>query len=88
MDVSSKMSDTMSYHNLSYTGNYNNTVNNEISMNIFTYFDPIKDGKIYGRQKKKINLKDFIFLLENSNEFIPHKILLLNRAAIDSTNNK
>jgi hypothetical protein len=88
MDVSSKMSDTMSYHNLSYTNNYNNTVNNEISMNIFTYFDPIKDGKIYGRQKKKINLKDFIFLLENSNEFIPHKILLLNRAAIDNTNNK
>ena len=88
MDVSSKMSDTMSYHNLSYTNNYNNTVNNEISMNIFTYFDPIKDGKIYGRQKKKINLKDFIFLLENSTEFIPHKILLLNRADIDSTNNK
>ena len=88
MDVSSKMSDTMSYHNLSYTNNYNNTVNNEISMNIFTYFDPIKDGKIYGRQKKKINLKDFIFLLENSTEFIPHKILLLNRVAIYSTNNK
>lgn len=89
LDVSSKMSDTNSYHNLSNTNNYiNNTINNEISMNVFTYFDPTKDGKIPGRQKKKINLKDFIFLLENSTEFIPNKILLLNKAAVDNTNNK
>ena len=89
LDISSKVSDTMSHNNLSYTNNnYNNTVQNEISMNVFTYFDPTLDGKIMGRQKKRINLKDFIFLLENSNEFIPNKLLLLNKASIDNTKNK
>ena len=91
MEMSSKMSDTMSHNNLSYnnTNSYmNNSVQNEIHMNIFTYFDPTKDGKIYGRQKKRINLKDFIFLLENSNEYIPNKLLLLNKAAFDFSKNK
>ena len=88
IDMSSKMSDTMSHNNLSYTNNYINNAQNEISMNIFTYFDPTKDGKIIGRQKKRINLKDFIFLLENSNEYIPNKIYLLNKASIENTKNK
>ena len=91
MEMSSKMSDTMSHNNLSYnnTNSYmNNSVQNEIHMNIFTYFDPTKDVKIYGRQKKRINLKDFIFLLENSNEYIPNKLLLLNKAAFDFSKNK
>ena len=89
MDLSSRMSDTVSHNNYSYTNNYiNNSAQNEISMNVFTYFDPTKDGKIYGRQKKRIGLKDFIFLLENSTEFIPNKIMLLNQAALDNTKNK
>ena len=89
LDVSSRMSDTMSHNNLSYTNNnINNSVQNEISMNVFTHFEPTKDGKIFRPQKKKINLKDFIFLLENSTEYIPNKILLLNKAAIDNTKNK
>ena len=89
LDLSSRMSDTLSHNNYSYTNNYvNNSAQNEISMNVFTYFEPTKDGKIYGRQKKRINIKDFIFLLENSNEFIPNKLLLLNEAAIDNTKNK
>lgn len=89
MDLSSRMSDTVSHNNYSYTNNYiNNSAQNEISMNVFTYFDPTKDGKIYGRQKKRIGLKDFIFLLENSTEFIPNKIMLLNEAALDNTKNK
>ena len=89
MDLSSKMSDTVSHNNYSYTNNYiSNSAQNEISMNVFTYFDPTKDGKIYGRQKKRIGLKDFIFLLENSTEFIPNKIMLLNEAALDNTKNK
>ena len=89
MDLSSRMSDTVSHNNYSYTNNYiNNSAQNEISMNVFTYFDPTKDGKIYGRQKKRIGLKDFIFLLENSTEFIPNKIMILNEAALDNTKNK
>ena len=90
LDMSSRISDTMSHNNLSYTNNncFNNTAQNEINMNVFTYFDPTKDGAIYGRQKKRINLKDFIFLLENSNEYIPNKIYLLNKASIDNTKNK
>lgn len=91
LDKSSRMSDTMSHNNLSYTNtnNYmNNSVQNEIHMNIFTYFDPTKDGKLFGRQKKRINLKDFIFLLENSSEYIPNKLLLLNKASIDFSKNK
>jgi hypothetical protein len=39
-------------------------------------------------KKKRINLKDFIFLLENSNEYIPNKLLLLNKAAFDFSKNK
>lgn len=88
IDMSSKMSDTISHNNLSCTNNFINNAQNEISMNIFTYFDPTKDGKIIGRQKKRINLKDFIFLLENSNEYIPNKIYLLNKASIGNTKNK
>ena len=88
LDMSSKMSDTMSHNNLSYTNYYNNSAQNEISMNVFTYFEPTKDGKIIDRQKKRINLKDFIFLLENSNEYIPNKVLLLNKASIDNVKNK
>lgn len=88
LDMSSKMSDTMSHNNFSYTNNYISSTQNEISMNIFTYFDPTKDGKIDGRQKKRINFKDFIFLLENSNEYIPNKILLLNKASIENSKNK
>ena len=89
LDISSRMSDNMSHNNLSYNNNnINNSVQNEISMNVFTHFEPTKDGKIYRPQKKKINLKDFIFLLENSTEYIPNKILLLNKAAIDNTKNK
>ena len=88
LEMSSKMSDTMSHNNLSYTNYYNNSAQNEISMNVFTYFDPTKDGKIIDRQKKRINLKDFIFLLENSTEYIPQKVLLLNKACIDNVKNK
>ena len=88
IDMSSRMSDTISHNNLSYTNNYINNTQNEISMNIFTYFEPTKDGKIIGRQKKRINLKDFIFLLENSNEYIPNKIFLLNKASLENSKNK
>jgi len=57
LDLSSRMSDTLSHNNYSYTNNYvNNSAQNEISMNVFTYFEPTKDGKIYGRQKKRINI--------------------------------
>ena len=91
LELSSRMSDTVSHNNLSFTNNYFGSTaggQNEILMNVFTYFEPNKDGKIYGKEKRRINLKDFIFMLENSNEFIPNKMLLLNRAAVDITRNK
>ena len=74
-EYSSKMSESMSNINL------NNNSINEIGMNVFTYFDPRDDGKIYGKPKKRISIKDFIFLLEHSNEYIPDKNFLLNQAS-------
>ena len=84
--LSSKMSDTLSVSegkNVRGVGsiNNNNLVQNEINMNVFTYSDVTRDGKIFGQTRRRINVKDFIFLLEESDEYIPNKLWMLNKAA-------
>ena len=80
IDMSSRKSDNMS-NIFSYTNI--NQAKNEIDMNVFNNFDPTKNVNIGRGQKRRINLKDFIFLLENSNEFIPRKSLILNKASFE-----
>ena len=80
IDMSSRMSDNMS-NIFSYTNI--NQAKNEIDMNVFNNFDPTKNVNIGRGQKRRINLKDFIFLLENSNEFIPRKSMILNKASFE-----
>ena len=88
MELSSRMSDNMSNIFSSYTNNNLNNPKNEIDMAVFNNFDPTKNDINARGQKRRINLKDFIFLLENSNEFIPKKIFILNKASIEHLNKK
>ena len=81
-DISSKMSDNMS-NMFSYTNNNINQAKNEIDMNVFSSFDISKNVNIGRGQKRRINLKDFIYVLENSNEFIPRKSFILNKASLE-----
>ena len=82
MDLSSRMSDNLS-NMYSYTNNTFNQIKNEIDMNIYKYFDPTKNEEIQRTQKRRINMKDFIFVLENSNEYIPNKMFILNKASVE-----
>ena len=83
LDLSSRMSDNMS-NMYSYTNNNNfNQMKNEIDMNVYNSFDLNKNENFGRGQKRRINLKDFIFMLENSNEFIPQKSFMLNRASFE-----
>ena len=88
MELSSRMSDNMSNIFSSYTNNNLNNPKNEIDMAIFNNFDATKNDINARGQKRRINLKDFIFLLENSNEFIPKKIFILNKASLEHLNKK
>ena len=88
MDLSSRMSDNMSNIFSSYTNININNPKNEIDMAIFNNFDPTKNDISARGQKRRINIKDFIFLLENSNEFIPRKAFILNKASLDHLNKK
>ena len=88
MELSSRMSDNMSNIFSSYTNNNLNNPKNEIDMAVFNNFDQTKNDINARGQKRRINLKDFIFLLENSNEFIPKKIFILNKASIEHLNKK
>ena len=81
-DMSSRMSDNMS-NMYSFTNSNINQIKNEIDMSVYKYFDPTKNENITKGQKRRINIKDFIYLLENSNEYIPKKAYLLNRAALE-----
>ena len=87
MDMSSRMSDNMS-NIYSYTNNTNNQIKNEIDLNIYKYFDPTKNENIPTTHKRRINVKDFIFMLENSNEFIPSKMFLLNKTSLEFVKKK
>ncbi len=79
-DSVSKISD----NNNSYNYQNDNIGNNEISVNVFKSNDIKKNAKLIGTSKRKINLKDFIFFLEN--EFnIPLKMLLLQKAMVKLT---
>ena len=78
-DSSSKIND-----NNSVNFQNDNIGNNEISVNVFKSNDIKKNAKLIGISKRKINLKDFIFFLEN--EFnIPLKMLLLQKAMVKLT---
>ena len=55
--------------------------NNEISINVFKSNDIKKNAKLIGTSRKKINLKDFIFFLENELN-VPLKMLLLQKAMV------
>ena len=82
-DMSSRMSDNMSNMFSCTNTNYiNNVAKNEIDMNVFKYFDSTKNDLIPLGQKRRINLRDFIFMLENSNEYIPRKVFILNKASL------
>ena len=87
MDMSSRMSDNMS-NIYSYTNNTYNQIKNEIDLNVYKYFDPTKNEIIQRTQKRRINVKDFIFMLENSNEFIPSKMFLLNKTSLEFVKKK
>ena len=88
-DMSSRMSDNMSnMFSFTNTNNINTNAKNEIDMNIFKYFDPTKNDIMARGQKRRINLRDFIFMLENSNENIPRKIFILNKAALEHIKKK
>ena len=87
--MSSRMSDNMSnMFSFTNTNNINTNAKNEIDMNIFKYFDPTKNDIMARGQKRRINLRDFIFMLENSNENIPRKIFILNKAALEHIKKK
>ena len=63
--------------------NNSNQLSNEININVFSSFDPKKNRIISSGQKRRINLKDLIFLLENSTEYIPKKYTYLNKASLE-----
>ena len=70
--------------NNSYNYQNDNIGNNEISVNVFKSNDIKKNARLIGGSKRKINLKDFIFFLEN--EFnVPLKMLLLQKAMVKLT---
>jgi hypothetical protein len=88
-DMSSRMSDNMSNMFSCTNTNYiNNVAKNEIDMNVFKYFDSTKNDLIPLGQKRRINLRDFIFMLENSNEYIPRKVFILNKASLEHIKKK
>ena len=82
VDFSSRMSDNMS-NMFSYTNNIGNNAKNEIDMNVFNNFDPTKNILVPRGQKRRINIKDFIYMMENSNEYIPRKKFILNKASFE-----
>ncbi len=67
--------------NNSYNYQNDNIGNNEISVNVFKSNDIKKNAKLIGTSRKKINLKDFIFFLENELN-VPLKMLLLQKAMV------
>ena len=87
MDISSRMSDNLS-NMYSYTNNTYNQIKNEIDMNVYKYFDPTKNENIPRPQKRRINIKDFIFMIENSNEYIPSRMSLLNKTSLEFVKKK
>ena len=88
-DMSSRMSDNMSNMFSCTNTNYiNNVAKNEIDMNVFKYFDSTKNDIMPLGQKRRINLRDFIFMLENSSEYIPRKVFILNKASLEHIKKK
>ena len=87
MDISSRMSDNLS-NMYSYTNNTYNQIKNEIDMNVYKFFDPTKNENIPRPQKRRINIKDFIFMIENSNEYIPSRMSLLNKTSLEFVKKK
>ena len=87
MDMSSRMSDNLS-NMYSYTNTTYNQIKNEIDMNVYKYFDPTKNENIPRPQKRRINIKDFIFMIENSNEYIPSRMSLLNKTSLEFVKKK
>ena len=87
MDISSRMSDNLS-NMYSYTNNTFNQIKNEIDMNVYKYLDPTKNENIPRPQKRRIHIKDFIFMIENSNEYIPSRMFLLNKASLEFVKKK
>ena len=87
MDISSRMSDNLS-NMYSYTNNTYNQIKNEIDMNVYKYLDPTKNENIPRPQKRRINIKDFIFMIENSNEYIPSRMSLLNKTSLEFVKKK
>jgi len=76
---STKLGDNMSGMHSGLNNNNSNQLSNEININVFSSFDPKKNRIISSGQKRRINLKDLIFLLENSTEYIPKKYTYLNK---------
>ena len=87
MDISSRMSDNLS-NMYSYTNNTYNQIKNEIDMNVYKFFDPTKNENVPRPQKRRINIKDFIFMIENSNEYIPSRMSLLNKISLEFVKKK
>ena len=87
MDMSSRMSDNLS-NMYSYTNNTYNQIKNEIDMNVYKFFDPTKNENVPRPQKRRINIKDFIFMIENSNEYIPSRMSLLNKTSLEFVKKK
>ena len=81
-DNMSKMSDNKSEMNATVHGGDIGGVNNELSLNVFKYNEIGKDEKLYNASKRKINLKDFVFMLEHDDGVIPLKMLLLQKAML------
>lgn len=80
---STKLGDNMSGMHSGLNNNNSNQLSNEININVFSSFDPKKNRIISSGQKRRINLKDLIFLLENSTEYIPKKYTYLNKASLE-----
>ena len=76
LDTFSKVSESI--HSNFQNENFGN---NEISINVFKSNDIKKNTKLIGTSRKKINLKDFIFFLENELN-VPLKMLLLQKAMV------
>lgn len=81
-DNMSKISDNKSEMNTTVHGGDIGGVNNELSLNVFKYNEIGKDEKLYNASKRKINLKDFVFMLEHDDGVIPLKMLLLQKAML------
>ena len=81
-DNMSKISDNKSEMNATVHGGDIGGVNNELSLNVFKYNEIGKDEKLYNASKRKINLKDFVFMLEHDDGVIPLKMLLLQKAML------